>query len=68
MVSYHDLFDAHPFVIKGCSDLFLEAFGATIGYHARSAIGVTTLPANIAVEIEEIVAVAWRSHVVARKA
>jgi enamine deaminase RidA (YjgF/YER057c/UK114 family) len=50
-------FTEHPLVINGCSDLFAEIFGAA-GVAARSAIGTSSLPAGIAVEIETIVAVA----------
>ena len=39
-------------VINGCSDLFVEVFGAG---HARSAVGVGSLPFGITVEIEAIV-------------
>jgi enamine deaminase RidA (YjgF/YER057c/UK114 family) len=39
-------------VINGFSHLILDVFGAEIGRHARSAIGVAGLPFNIAVEIE----------------
>ncbi len=38
-------------VINGCSDLFVEVFGAG---HARSAVGVGSLPFGITVEIEAI--------------
>ena len=41
-------------VINGCSDLFVEIFGEP---HARSAIGVGSLPFGITVEIEAIVEV-----------
>ena len=44
-------------VINGCSELLLEAFGER-GSHARSAVGMATLPLGIAVEIEAIVEVA----------
>jgi enamine deaminase RidA (YjgF/YER057c/UK114 family) len=50
-------FTDHPAVINGCSDLFVAVFGAEIGRHARSAIGVSSLPGNITVEIEAVVAV-----------
>jgi len=40
-----------PQVINGASDLFAEVFGEK-GVHARSAVGVTSLPLNSAVEIE----------------
>jgi enamine deaminase RidA (YjgF/YER057c/UK114 family) len=45
----------HPNVINGCSDLFIEVFGAA-GQHARSAVGFGSLPGNITVEIEAIIA------------
>lgn len=40
-----------PQVMNGASDLFLEVFGET-GIHARSAVGMASLPMNAAVEIE----------------
>jgi enamine deaminase RidA (YjgF/YER057c/UK114 family) len=43
-----------PAVINGCSDVLVEVFGAAIGSHARSAVGVFELPFNIAVEVEMI--------------
>lgn len=46
-------FTDHPKVINGCSDLFVEIFGDR-GRHARSAVGVGSLPLNITVEIEGI--------------
>ncbi|MCC2611875.1 RidA family protein [Neorhizobium sp. Rsf11] len=48
-------FEDHPRVINGCSDLFIEVFGEA-GQHARSAVGFGSLPGNITVEIEAIVA------------
>lgn len=53
LVNATDTFDRHPDVINGCSDLFTGVFGE-IGQHARSAIGVASLPNNITVEIEAI--------------
>lgn len=50
-------FAAHPQVMNGCSDLFMAVFGEEIGRHARSAVGMGSLPSNISVEIEAIVAV-----------
>jgi enamine deaminase RidA (YjgF/YER057c/UK114 family) len=50
-------FAEHPRVINGCSDLLVEVFGQDIGRHARTAIGVGSLPGQITVEIELIVAV-----------
>lgn len=47
-------FADHPRVINGCSDLLQEVFGDA-GRHARSAVGVASLPSNITVEVEAIV-------------
>ncbi len=49
-------FEDHPKVVNGCSDLFVEVFGER-GRHARSAVGMSSLPGGIPVEIEIIVAV-----------
>ena len=56
MVNAVPEFKAHPKVINGCSDLFVEVFGEA-GRHARSAVGMGSLPHNIPVEIEAIVEV-----------
>lgn len=45
-------FHGQPAVINGFSDLILEVFGPDMGAHARSAIGVASLPFRIPVEIE----------------
>lgn len=50
-------FSAHPQVINGASDLFVEILGDK-GRHARSAVGVSSLPMNIPVEVEIIVQIA----------
>lgn len=50
-------FGQQPQVINGCSDLFVEVFGDK-GRHARSAVGMGSLPGNMTVEIEAIVEVA----------
>lgn len=44
----------HPKVINGCSELFAQVFGPEHGIGARSAVGMGSLPGNIAVEIEAI--------------
>ena len=49
-----DSFDAQPKVINGCSELFAEVFGPEFGIGVRSAVGVNSLPAGIAVEIEAV--------------
>jgi enamine deaminase RidA (YjgF/YER057c/UK114 family) len=50
-------FTDQPRVINGFSDLMVDLFGER-GRHARSAVGMVALPANISVEIEMIVEVA----------
>jgi enamine deaminase RidA (YjgF/YER057c/UK114 family) len=47
-------FTDQPKVINGASDLMAEVFGEK-GRHARSAVGVSSLPMNLSVEIEAIV-------------
>lgn len=54
MVNAVPTFDQHPQVINGFSDLMVDVFGEN-GKHARSAVGVGSLPMNIPVEIEMIV-------------
>ena len=57
MVNAAPDFGQQPKVINGCSDLFVEVFGDA-GRHARSAVGMGSLPSGITVEIEVIVEVA----------
>ena len=54
MVNCDSNFKDHPKVINGFSDLLVEIFGEK-GKHARSAVGMCSLPNNMAVEIELIV-------------
>lgn len=56
MVNAVPEFEDHPKVINGCSDLFVEVLGEA-GKHARSAVGMGSLPMGIPVEIECIVEV-----------
>ena len=56
MVNATPDFNDPPKVINGCSDLFVDVFGEA-GRHARSAVGHVTLPNQISVEIEAIVAI-----------
>lgn len=56
MVNCHSDFTDHPKVINGCSDLLVAVFGDK-GKHARSAVGMNSLPMNTSVEIEIIVEV-----------
>ena len=54
MVNSTPDFKDHPQVINGCSELFADVFGKENGIGARSAVGMGSLPGNIAVEIEAI--------------
>ena len=56
MVNAHPDFTDHPQIINGCSDLFVEVLGDA-GKHARSAVGMGSLPNGMSVEIEAILAV-----------
>jgi len=47
-------FSQQPAVINGCSELYAEIWGADHGVGTRSAFGVASLPAGVAVEIEAI--------------
>jgi enamine deaminase RidA (YjgF/YER057c/UK114 family) len=49
-------FTDHPKVINGASDMLVEIFGEK-GKHARSAVGINSLPFDSTVEIEFIVAI-----------
>ncbi|MEO8971444.1 MAG: RidA family protein [Ktedonobacteraceae bacterium] len=52
MVNSAPGFTQQPAVINGFSDLILELYGAEVGQHARSAVGMTELPFRLPVEIE----------------
>jgi len=54
MVNCNAEFQQHPAVINGCSQLLADLFGPDRGIGARSAVGMGSLPGNIAVEIEAI--------------
>jgi enamine deaminase RidA (YjgF/YER057c/UK114 family) len=56
MVNCTPDFTDQPKVINGASDLLVAAFGDA-GRHARSAVGMSSLPLGISVEIEMIVEV-----------
>lgn len=49
-------FAAQPAAINGASDLLEQVFGEA-GRHARSAVGLSSLPSNVSVEVELIVEV-----------
>lgn len=52
MVNAAPDFTHHPAVINGFSDLIIELWGPEAGRHARSAVGMSSLPFHIPVEIE----------------
>jgi enamine deaminase RidA (YjgF/YER057c/UK114 family) len=57
IVQSADDFKEQHLVLNGCSDVMMEIFGDTVGFHARSAIGTSTLPLDVSVEIEAIIQV-----------
>ena len=52
-VNCTETFSQQPQVINGASDLMVDIFG-DMGKHSRSAVGVSNLPMNVAVEIDGI--------------
>ena len=56
VASAPDYYD-HPKVINGASELLLEIFGDK-GRHSRTAVGVSALPLNCAVEVNLVVEIA----------
>ncbi len=57
MVNCAPDFAGQPAVINGASDLILALYGPERGAHARSAVGMSSLPFNMAVEIEAMAAI-----------
>jgi len=55
-VNCTDSFKEHPKIINGASDMLVEILGEK-GKHARFAVGTNSLPLNMAVEIEAMVAI-----------
>ncbi len=54
MVNCPPGFKDQPQVVNGFSELMLDLFGRERGLGARSAVGVASLPSNVAVEIEAV--------------
>ncbi|MEQ1692340.1 MAG: RidA family protein [Gemmatimonas sp.] len=52
MVNSAPGFNRQPAVINGFTDVIIDVFGAEVGAHARSAVGLAELPFDIPVEIE----------------
>jgi enamine deaminase RidA (YjgF/YER057c/UK114 family) len=57
MVNSAPGFHQQPTVINGFSNVILDVFGAEVGAHARSAVGLAALPFGIPVEVEAEVSV-----------
>ncbi len=53
LVNSSTSFTLHPKVIDGCSDTLVAAFG-DLGNHARSAVGMASLPHGMMVEVEAV--------------
>ena len=53
MVNCTEDFTQTPLVMNGCSELLVELWGEQ-GVHARSAVGMQSLPNGMAIEIESI--------------
>lgn len=53
-VNCSDGFGQIPEVINGASDLFVEVFGKEVGSHARAAVGSSSLPRGVMVEVEGV--------------
>jgi enamine deaminase RidA (YjgF/YER057c/UK114 family) len=56
MVNAEPTFTQHPKIIDGCSNLLVDVLGDA-GRHARTAVGVSSLPNGMTVEVEAIVQV-----------
>ena len=52
MVNAAPGFKDHPKVINGFTNLIIDIFGQDVGKHTRSAVGMSSLPFNVCVEIE----------------
>ncbi|WP_114748295.1 RidA family protein [Pleomorphovibrio marinus] len=55
MVNSAPDFVQQPAVVHGFTDFMVEVFGEERGKHARSAVGMASLPGGMAIEIEMIV-------------
>jgi enamine deaminase RidA (YjgF/YER057c/UK114 family) len=54
MVNATPEYEKHPVIVNGCSELFAQLWGNDKGIGVRSAVGMGSLPGNVAVEIEAI--------------
>lgn len=54
MVNCVPEYENHPVIINGCSELYVQLWGEENGKGVRSAVGMGSLPGNVAVEIEAV--------------
>jgi enamine deaminase RidA (YjgF/YER057c/UK114 family) len=54
MVNATPDYTRHALIINGCSELYVQLWGEDNGKGVRSAVGMGSLPNNVAVEIEAI--------------
>ena len=54
MVNCTTDYEKQPIVINGCSELFRDLWGEDNGVGVRSAVGMGSLPGNVAVEVEAL--------------
>lgn len=54
MVNAVPEYTKHALIINGCSELLVQLWGEDLGKGVRSAVGMGSLPNNVAVEIEAI--------------
>jgi enamine deaminase RidA (YjgF/YER057c/UK114 family) len=52
MVNCGTEFEKQALIVNGCSELFVQLLGEENGIGVRSAVGVGSLPGNVAVEVE----------------
>jgi len=54
MVNCTPDYENQPVIINGCSELYVQIWGDEYGKGVRSAVGMGSLPGNVAVEVEAI--------------
>mmetsp|Transcript_3416 Transcript_3416/g.9795 ORF Transcript_3416/g.9795 Transcript_3416/m.9795 type:complete len:160 (+) Transcript_3416:83-562(+) len=54
-VNCTDDFTQHPQVVNGASDFLVAVFGSEVGAHSRFAVGCSSLPLGVAVEVGAVV-------------
>jgi enamine deaminase RidA (YjgF/YER057c/UK114 family) len=58
MVNCGPDFEKHAIIINGCSEVFVQLLGEDNGKGVRSAVGMGSLPGNVAVEVEALFEIA----------